>query len=150
MDPASGSRSNSHPMSTPTRSALLSRDLKNFLSKPNIFHPEKNFTVQLHNAEVQANMSTNANSGFPKTSDAPGEQFEPRQTATSEDYTPDPSKSLPLNSQRQRLVDDVSSCCLTRSQYSVPVTDCERLCESDTNIDIRLSHSTAVNQQSKE
>jgi hypothetical protein len=46
--------------------------------------------------------------GFPKTSDAPGEQFEPRQTATSEDYTPDASKSIPLSPARQRLVDDVS------------------------------------------
>ncbi|KAI0166254.1 hypothetical protein GGR57DRAFT_509974 [Xylariaceae sp. FL1272] len=38
---------------------------------------------------------------------APGENFEPRQTSTSEDYTPDPSKSLPLNGPRQRLVDDI-------------------------------------------
>ncbi|KAF2431348.1 hypothetical protein EJ08DRAFT_733307 [Tothia fuscella] len=38
---------------------------------------------------------------------APGEQFEPRQTATSEDYSPDPAKSLPLNPARQRLVDDI-------------------------------------------
>ncbi|KAF1980516.1 hypothetical protein BU23DRAFT_576422 [Bimuria novae-zelandiae CBS 107.79] len=49
---------------------------------------------------------------FPKTSDAPDEQFEPRQTATSEDYTPDPSKSLKLSlapppPPRQRLVDDI-------------------------------------------
>ena len=45
--------------------------------------------------------------GFPKTSDAPGEQFEPRQTATSEDYTPEASKSISLSPARQRLVDDV-------------------------------------------
>ncbi|KAI4209018.1 MAG: hypothetical protein LQ351_008016 [Letrouitia transgressa] len=46
-------------------------------------------------------------SNLPKTSAAPGEQFEVRQTATSEDYTPDPSKSLPLSVPRQRLVDDI-------------------------------------------
>jgi hypothetical protein len=38
---------------------------------------------------------------------APGEQFEVRQTSTSEDYTPDPSKSLPLSPARQALVDDI-------------------------------------------
>ncbi|MCJ1266204.1 hypothetical protein MMC22_006087 [Lobaria immixta] len=38
---------------------------------------------------------------------APGENFEPRQTHPSEDYTPDPSKSLPLSPARQRLIDDI-------------------------------------------
>ncbi|KAK0276319.1 hypothetical protein LTR35_010644 [Friedmanniomyces endolithicus] len=38
---------------------------------------------------------------------APGEAFEPRQTATSEDYTPDPSKSIKLPPNRQALVDDI-------------------------------------------
>jgi len=40
-------------------------------------------------------------------SNKPGEQFEVRQSSTSEDYTPDPSKSLPLSPQRQALVDDI-------------------------------------------
>ncbi|KAI9758922.1 MAG: hypothetical protein M4579_002733 [Chaenotheca gracillima] len=40
-------------------------------------------------------------------SSAPGENFEVRQTSNSEDYTPDPSKSLPLSPARQRLVDDI-------------------------------------------
>ncbi|KAJ3770402.1 hypothetical protein FB446DRAFT_647016 [Lentinula raphanica] len=39
--------------------------------------------------------------------DLPGEHFEPRQTATSDDYTPNQSKSLPLDPPRQRLVDDI-------------------------------------------
>ena len=38
---------------------------------------------------------------------APGENFEHRQTHPSEDYTPDPSKSLPLSKERQALVDDI-------------------------------------------
>ncbi|KAF2158420.1 hypothetical protein M409DRAFT_61670 [Zasmidium cellare ATCC 36951] len=38
---------------------------------------------------------------------APGEQFEPRQTSTTEDYHPDPSKSLPLSPARQALIDDI-------------------------------------------
>ena len=37
----------------------------------------------------------------------PGEQYEPRQTAPSDDYTPDPSKSIKLSPARQALVDDV-------------------------------------------
>ncbi|KAH6872205.1 hypothetical protein BKA58DRAFT_313557 [Alternaria rosae] len=120
-----------------SRSKLLSTNLKNFISKPALKHPQKALTVQLWNAEQKANpsssnppprlaarqqraeMSTStsgqatgdivssANSGFPKTSDAPGEQFEPRQTATSEDYEPDPSKSIKLSPQRQALVDDI-------------------------------------------
>lgn len=56
----------------------------------------------------QGDIVTGGNSGFPKDSNAPGEQFEPRQTATSEDYEPDPSKSIKLSPQRQALVDDVS------------------------------------------
>ncbi|KAH7406777.1 hypothetical protein DE146DRAFT_607656 [Phaeosphaeria sp. MPI-PUGE-AT-0046c] len=101
-----------------SRSKLLSTNFKYFLSKPAITHPQKALTVQLHNAQQRSNMSssagqgapmtgdiaTNANSGFPKDSNAPGEQFEPRQTATSEDYEPDPSKSLKLSPQRQALL----------------------------------------------
>jgi len=40
-------------------------------------------------------------------SSAPGEQHEVRQSATSEDYTPDPTKSLKLSPARQALVDDI-------------------------------------------
>ncbi|KAF3041144.1 hypothetical protein E8E12_008819 [Didymella heteroderae] len=58
-------------------------------------------------------IKTNANSGFPDTSRAPGEQFEPRQTATSEDYEPHPAKSIKLSPARQALVDDIIAlyCC---------------------------------------
>lgn len=38
---------------------------------------------------------------------APGEQHEVRQTLTTEDMTPDPSKSLKLSPARQALVDDI-------------------------------------------
>lgn len=41
------------------------------------------------------------------TSSKPGEHFEPRQTATDQDYMPGPSKSLPLTPARQVLVDDI-------------------------------------------
>ncbi|EMC92280.1 hypothetical protein BAUCODRAFT_38312 [Baudoinia panamericana UAMH 10762] len=41
------------------------------------------------------------------SADAPGEQFEPRQTSTTDDYKPDPSKSIKLSPARQALVDDI-------------------------------------------
>ena len=46
-------------------------------------------------------------------SSAPGENFEVRQTHPTEDYEPDPSKSLPLSPARQRLIDDILElyCC---------------------------------------
>lgn len=45
---------------------------------------------------------------FPKNTGAtPGEAFEVRQTSTSADYKPDPSKSLKLNAARQALIDDI-------------------------------------------
>lgn len=40
-------------------------------------------------------------------SSRPGEQFEPRQTSTTPDYQPDPSKSIPLSPARQALIDDI-------------------------------------------
>jgi hypothetical protein len=43
-----------------SRSKLLSTNFKAFLSKPAIGHPQKALTVQLHNAEQQSNMSSNA------------------------------------------------------------------------------------------
>ena len=40
-------------------------------------------------------------------SSKPGEQFEPRQTSTTPDYTPDPSRSISLSPARQSLIDDI-------------------------------------------
>ena len=40
-------------------------------------------------------------------SGVPGEQVEPRQTLPTDDMEPDPSKSIPLPPNRQRLIDDV-------------------------------------------
>ena len=51
-----------------------------------------------------------ANPGIEKASipaSAPGENYEPRQTHDTEDYSPDPSKSIPLSKTRQALVDDI-------------------------------------------
>ena len=52
--------------------------------------------------------AVDATSNFPThNSNTPGEQFEVRQTSSSEDYKPDPSKSLPLNPAREALIDDI-------------------------------------------
>ena len=40
-------------------------------------------------------------------SSKPGEQFEVRQTSSTPDYKPDPSKSIPLSPARQALMDDI-------------------------------------------
>jgi hypothetical protein len=47
---------------------------------------------------------------FPGTN-APGEQFEVRNVADSEDWKPDPSKSIKLSPARQALVDDIIALC---------------------------------------
>lgn len=44
---------------------------------------------------------------FPTDSSLPGEYFEVRQTHPTGDYTPDPSKSIPLSPARQALVEDI-------------------------------------------
>lgn len=41
------------------------------------------------------------------SSSAPGEQHEVRQSSSTEDWHPDPSKSLPLTPARQALIDDI-------------------------------------------
>lgn len=43
---------------------------------------------------------------FPVDPKLPGKSFEPRQASTTGDYTPNPSKSLPLSPTRRALVND--------------------------------------------
>ncbi|KZT04740.1 uncharacterized protein LAESUDRAFT_703048 [Laetiporus sulphureus 93-53] len=74
-------------------------------------------------------MSTTATSSaqLPTDSSLPGEHFEVRQTSTSDDYHPDPSKSLPLPPARQRLLDDILalySCQPTRERVMRYTPDC--------------------------
>lgn len=55
-------------------------------------------------------MATQVHSGisnFPQASEKPGEHFEARQTSTTEDFKPDPTKSIPLPPNRQALIDDI-------------------------------------------
>lgn len=46
---------------------------------------------------------------FPIDPSLPGKFFEPRQSNLTEDYTPNPSKSVPLSPARKALVDDIIS-----------------------------------------
>ncbi|KAK3209105.1 hypothetical protein GRF29_69g809247 [Pseudopithomyces chartarum] len=53
----------SMPDAVPTRSKLLSTGFRDFVNRHALAHPQKALTVQLHNAEVCANMS---NGNFPR------------------------------------------------------------------------------------
>jgi hypothetical protein len=80
-------------------------------------HPRPTIAALPHVARLHrsaSNMSNpnapkvDATTNFPKhNSDTPGEEFEVRQTSSSEDYTPDPSKSIKLSPARQALIDDI-------------------------------------------
>ena len=64
---------------------------------------------------------------MPTDSSLPGENFEPRQTSVTEDYHPDPSKSLPLSPARQRLLEDILdlySCKPTVEKVKRYTSDC--------------------------
>jgi hypothetical protein len=70
---------------SPTRSHLLSHNVKKFISKSNFLHPEKTFTEQLNNAEIHCaeTEKSTTTSGEVET----GEHLEPRQTVKSDDST---------------------------------------------------------------
>ncbi|KAI0670627.1 hypothetical protein C8Q78DRAFT_1070172 [Trametes maxima] len=64
---------------------------------------------------------------LPRDSSLPGEHFEVRQTAPSDDYHPDPARSLPLSPARQALLDDILalySCQPTRRRVERYTPDC--------------------------
>lgn len=66
-------------------------------------HQIKNFSIT---SKMSGSEPTKRH--FPDlTSADPGEKFEVRQTLTTEDMTPDPSKSIKLSPARQELVDDI-------------------------------------------
>jgi hypothetical protein len=77
-------------------------------------------------------------------SSIPGEEFEVRQTSTSEDWTPDPSKSIPLSPQRQALIDDIIalySCEPTVRRVERYTADC---CYDDQLFSVSLSRSCDI------
>ncbi|KAH6855621.1 hypothetical protein B0I37DRAFT_59016 [Chaetomium sp. MPI-CAGE-AT-0009] len=55
------------------------------------------------------NLSQSSKVHFPVDPKLPGKSFEPRQNFTTGDYTPNPSKSLPLSPARRALVNDIIS-----------------------------------------
>lgn len=60
-----------------------------------------------NSSKIRMSSSESSKTHFTGDANAPGEQFEARQTSSSEDYTPDPKQSLKLSPVRQRLVDDI-------------------------------------------
>ncbi len=68
-----------------------------------------------------------SSSQLPKDASLPGEHFAVRQTASSDDYQPDPSRSIKLSPARQALLDDVLalySCQPTRRRVERYTPDC--------------------------
>lgn len=88
-------------ISSITRSHL--RHSTRSLTKVSIYKPKLHH--QRRNPLTPQNTRTMSN--MPNDSSLPGENFEPRQTSKTDDWTPDPSKSLPLNPARQALIDDI-------------------------------------------
>ncbi|KAI9705198.1 MAG: hypothetical protein M1820_005345 [Bogoriella megaspora] len=117
MDPTSNAGQNPKPMIQETRSHLLRSNISKTLHKSTLLHPQKTLTARLNAIDNPSSSSssqpisttspTMTTQSLPTDPSLPGEHFEPRQTSTSEDYTPNPSKSLPLSPARQRLVDDI-------------------------------------------
>ncbi|KAL9073541.1 MAG: hypothetical protein Q9157_004707 [Trypethelium eluteriae] len=135
MDPTSKAGQNPKPMIQQTRSHLLHSNLSRAFTKSSILHPQQTFTSRLCAVDQPYSCSTSpssssanmANKSMPTDSSLPGENFEPRQSSTSPDYKPDPSKSLPLSPARQRLVDDILdlySCKPTIEKVKRYTSDC--------------------------
>ncbi len=62
--------------------------------------------ANMHITPGITSMGSMKNQAGPPAS-APGKDFEVRQTSTTEDYTPNPSKSIPIPPNRQALLDDI-------------------------------------------
>lgn len=78
-------------------------------------------------AQLRRMSAQNGTVNLPTDSSLPGEHFEIRQTATSDDYHPDPSKSIKLSPARQALLDDIIalySCQPTRERVKRYTPDC--------------------------
>ncbi|MCJ1353346.1 MAG: hypothetical protein MMC33_003331 [Icmadophila ericetorum] len=59
------------------------------------------------NTTTAPHETTSPKENFPNMSSQPGEAFEVRQTAPSDDYTPIPANSIKLSPARQALMDDI-------------------------------------------
>lgn len=67
-----------------------------------------NTVAMSESAKAQSQQASDSGKvNFPTDASLPGEYFEVRQTHPTGDYKPDPSKSLPLSTARQALLDDI-------------------------------------------
>lgn len=65
-------------------------------------------TTLLNSTTLKSNFSmSSTTASLPQSGKTPGEQFEVRQTSSTEDWHRNPSKSIPLDRARQALVDDI-------------------------------------------
>ena len=73
----------------------------------------------------------------------PGENFEVRQTHPTEDYAPDPSKSLPLSKARQALVDDILDLYCCKPYFKIR-QGFDKVLESSNNIELAGNDESAL------
>ena len=110
----------SHPCSTTAVSLSMLSVIRVFTSSPRVAR----LTRCTHCTMAGNATSTNT---LPTDSSLPGENFEVRQTHTSDDYHPNPSKSINLLPNRQALLDDIIalySCQPTRRRVERYTPDC--------------------------
>ena len=93
-----------------THKRLVTPITKNFLPHHNHRTPFPTSRSLTHSTQLTMADKV-ASASLPAS--APGENYEVRQTHPTEDYAPDPSKSLKLSPARQALVDDILDlyCC---------------------------------------
>jgi hypothetical protein len=74
-----------------------------------LLHRTARMTTSTLAASQGQSLSESSTVHFPTDPKLPGKHFEPRQSDSRGDYTPNPSKSLPLSPTRKALVDDIIS-----------------------------------------
>lgn len=80
-----------------------------------------------HRYSTMSSAPTSNGTRLPTDASLPGENFEVRQTHVSDDYHPDPARSLSLPPNRQALLDDILalySCAPTRRRVERYTPDC--------------------------
>lgn len=90
-------------------------------------YPIRSSPIDMSATPGNAPTPQNAATALPTDASLPGEHFEVRQTSASDDYHPDPAKSLPLSPARQALLDDILalySCEPTRRRVERYTPDC--------------------------
>ncbi|KAF2143389.1 uncharacterized protein K452DRAFT_247919 [Aplosporella prunicola CBS 121167] len=96
-----------HSTGYPTHSHLLSSGASKIFAPSSILHPQRAFTARLNAAEQRSSDNPEHQDQTAASSSKTGEHAEHLQTSPSEGYTPDLAKSVPLEPNRQSLIEDI-------------------------------------------